>query len=130
MALPYWVSSYVGSYGNGKTYHTFNWIYEYILNEIKDLSDVPFIITNIPYMVADMFFSSPDEIQNVIQFINDYIRHTNKDHKLYYDFYAMQRPIYIIIDEAHIYFHARNFANGKFTELLKPLSQCRKRKIK
>jgi len=129
--VPYWLSAYLWRYWAWKTYHNYSWIYDYIFNqEMPLLNQRPYIISNNPYSINDMFYSSPDEMQNITQFLCDYIRHTNYDHKTYYDYYDSQRPIYFIIDEAHNYFHSRNFANGKFVELLTILSQCRKRKIK
>lgn len=114
-------------YWKGKTYYVYAQLYHAISRWHN-----PYVIGNIPYSQVDLFWSSPDELSSVIQLLSDYIRHTNVDHRIYFDHMDQQRDIIVVIDEAHLSFNARDRAkvDAKMSSLLVALSQCRKRKIK
>lgn len=91
-----------------------------------------FIISNVPYGVVDLYFSTSEELQDVIVLLEDYIEETNKNISSYYVNRSDFRDIVVVIDEAHMYFDSRNF-NVKWwnmERLTRVLTQCRKRNIK
>lgn len=83
------------------------------------------LIANIPYDFIDLHFSSKEDLDKIIEFINLYIQATNTFDR----FKEKDFPyIRIIIDEAHLYFFSRDFKSMNKTHLLM-LTQCRKRFI-
>ena len=66
-----------------------------------------FVITNVPYMRCNYFFSTEDDLLRLFKLLDDFCQETNLDVKGYADSLKNQKDIYLIIDEAHRYFDSR-----------------------
>lgn len=94
--------------------------------------DETFIISNVPYGVVDLFYSTPDELLQVIVLLEHYISVTNDQINEYYDNVHKYKNIIVICDEAHLYFDSRHavMKGNNMEKLNLVLTQCRKRKVK
>ena len=67
-----------------------------------------FVISNVPYMRCDYFFSSEADLINVFSVLDEWCQDTNNHIKDYAENRKYFKDIYIIIDEAHRYFDSRS----------------------
>jgi hypothetical protein len=67
-----------------------------------------FVISNVPYMRCDWFFSSESDLIEVFSVLDDWCQKTNYDVENYAKFRKNYKDIYLIIDEAHRYFDSRS----------------------
>ena len=67
-----------------------------------------FVISNVPYMRCDRFFSSESDLIEVFDVLDRWCEKTNYDVENYAKFRKNYKDIYIIIDEAHRYFDSRS----------------------
>ncbi|MEO5351487.1 MAG: hypothetical protein H7836_17860 [Magnetococcus sp. YQC-3] len=93
----------------------------------KEKKNSPLVISNVPYSFVDVVFSTKEEFKEIIKNLINYIKNTNEKEEL--KKYNTMRPIYMLIDESHLYFYSREFKNNISSDDLIVLSQCRKRKI-
>lgn len=82
-----------------------------------------FIIYNQPYPWVDLFYSSVEDLNLVVDMLNQYMLKTNNPPTLYYP------PIAFWIDEAHNYFFSRNFTKNFDDRKRVLFTQPRKRNI-
>ena len=67
-----------------------------------------FVITNVPYLRADYFFSTEDDLIRLFELLDDFCQETNQNIEQYSKDIKNQKDIYLIIDEAHRYFDSRS----------------------
>ena len=98
--------------------------------ETKD-SDV-FVITNVPYLRANYFFSTEDDLIRLFELLDDFCQETNQNVEQYAKDIKNQKDIYLIIDEAHRYFDSRSslIRWNNMEHLINVLTQCRKRNVR
>lgn len=113
------------NFGDGKTFSENLKMYE------TDDRDV-FVITNVPYMRCNYFFSTEEDLLRLFKLLDDFCQETNLDVKGYADSLKNQKDIYLIIDEAHRYFDSRAslIKWNNMEHLINVLTQCRKRNIR
>lgn len=128
--MNYWLNIVYWSFGSWKTFWTFLQMYEQVQKK-KD-RDETFIISNVPYGVVDLFYSTPDELLQVIVLLEHYISVTNDQINDYYENVHKYKNIIVICDESHLYFDSRHavMKGNNMEKLNLVLTQCRKRKIK
>lgn len=116
----YWMRIVTGDFWAGKTKNLYQDAFLW-----KQKYPDWLLIANIPYDFVDLHFSSKEDLDKIIEFINLYIQATNTFDR----FKEKDFPyIRIVIDEAHLYFFSRDFKSMNKTHLLM-LTQCRKRYI-
>lgn len=91
-----------------------------------------FVISNVPYMRCDRFFSSESDLIEVFDVLDRWCEKTNYDVENYAKFRKNYKDIYIIIDEAHRYFDSRSslLKWNNLEKMNNVLTQCRKRNIR
>lgn len=91
-----------------------------------------FVISNVPYIRNDWFYSSVDDLIHMFQVLDEWCEKTNYDIQEYALNRARNKDIYIIVDEAHRYFDSRSsllkWNNMEYVHNV--LTQCRKRNIR
>ena len=117
----------IWDFGTWKTY----WV-ENICYEAKDKNpDDVFLIANIPMSITDVFYNSPDDLRQIIEYLFRFFIETNSDIQHYNRTF---RDIILVIDEAHNYFPQDWTVLSWDKELLQKvrviLTQCRKRNVK
>lgn len=113
------------NFGSGKTFSEQLKMYETDRKEV-------FVISNVPYMRCDYFFSSEADLINVFSVLDEWCQDTNNHIKDYADNRKYYKDIYIIIDEAHRYFDSRSslLKWNNLEKMNNVLTQCRKRNIR
>lgn len=111
-------------FGKWKTFLAFSNLYKELINK----RDKYYVISNIPYSFVDYFVSTRSNFMDILQLLGDFIEATNTDIKS--TFRTKSRVIYIILDEAHLYFPSRWFTTNQMDAIITQLTQCRKRDIK
>lgn len=91
-----------------------------------------FVISNVPYMRVDHFFSSEEDLINVFSVLDEWCQETNYHIEDYAKSRENLKDIYIIIDEAHRYFDSRSslLKWNNLEKMNNVLTQCRKRNIR
>lgn len=115
----------MGNFWSGKTFKSFE--------EAYSVDDNTFVIANVPYSRVNLFYSTEENLLNVIKLLEAYALQTNANIKEYwFDWVRTQKDILFIVDEAHLYFDSRSsLVRGNNMESMKLLlTQCRKRKIR
>lgn len=116
----YWLKIVTGDFGAWKTKN----IFQDAFNRKQKYPDW-LLIANIPYDFVDLYFSTKEDLDKILEFISHYIAVTNTIDR----FKKIDFPfIRIIIDEAHLYFFSRDFKSLNKTAL-QIITQCRKRFI-
>lgn len=125
MQKEYGVTCISGNFGAGKTFWTF-------LNLFALDKDEYFIIANVPYSCVDIFFSTTDELVNVLKVLDYYVQETNWDLQLLYKNQPITKKIIFVLDESQNEMWAREaLTKANLIKEFKPtLTQCRKRRIK
>lgn len=125
MQKEYGVTCISGNFGAGKTFWTF-------LNLFALDKDEYFIIANVPYSCVDIFFSTTDELVNVLKVLDYYVQETNWDLQLLYKSQPITKKIIFVLDESQNEMWAREaLTKANLIKEFKPtLTQCRKRRIK
>lgn len=125
MQKEYGVTCVSGNYGAGKTFGTF-------LDLFALDKDEYFIIANVPYSCVDIFFSTTEELKNVLRVIDAYVQDTNSDTKLMFENQPITKKIIFVLDESQNEMWAREaLTKANLIKEFKPtLTQCRKRRIK
>lgn len=113
------------NFWSGKTFKSFE--------ECYSVDSNTFVIANVPYSRVDLFYSTEEELLNVIKLLEQYTLKTNQDIRKYWFIgVRSQKDILFIIDESHLYFDSRSslvqWNNMESMKLI--LTQCRKRKIR
>ena len=123
--MRFWVSCVMGNFGSMKTFSQQLAMYEMSKNKV-------FVISNVPYIRNDWFYSSVDDLIYMFQVLDSWCEDTNYDIKDYALNRAKNKDIYIIVDEAHRYFDSRSsllkWNNMEYVHNV--LTQCRKRNIR
>lgn len=125
MQKEYGVTCISGNFGAGKTFWTF-------LNLFALDKDEYFIIANVPYSCVDIFFSTTDELVNVLKVLDAYVQETNWNLELLYKNQPITKKIIFVLDESQNEMWAREaLTKANLIKEFKPtLTQCRKRRIK
>lgn len=125
MQKEYGVTCISGNFGAGKTFWTF-------LDLFALDKDEYFIIANVPYSCVDIFFSTTDELVNVLKVLDYYVQETNWDLQLLYKNQPITKKIIFVLDESQNEMWAREaLTKANLIKEFKPtLTQCRKRRIK
>ena len=123
--LNYGASCVMWNFGSWKTFKSFQ--------EAYSVDSNTFVIANVPYSRVDLFYSTEDQLLNVIKLLEQYALSTNASIREYwFNWVHSQKDILFIVDEAHLYFDSRSslvrWNNMESMKLL--LTQCRKRKIR
>ena len=84
------------------------------------------IISNIKYDFVDIHFDDEHDLEVLLKYLSLYIKQTNDPISRKADNY---RPLLVIVDEAHIYYFARNFKGNIMKDTIIFNTQCRKRNI-
>lgn len=94
--------------------------------------DKVFVISNVPYIRNDRFYSSVDDLVQMFHVLDDWCQKTNYDIQSYALNRKKTKDIYIIVDEAHRYFDSRSslFKWNNMESVHNVLTQCRKRNIR
>lgn len=94
--------------------------------------DKVFVISNVPYIRNDRFYSSVDDLVQMFHVLDDRCQKTNYDIQSYALNRKKTKDIYIIVDEAHRYFDSRSslFKWNNMESVHNVLTQCRKRNIR
>ena len=113
------------NFGSWKTFKSFE--------EAYSVDSNTYVIANVPYSRVDLFYSTEENLLNVIRLLEAYALWTNANIKEYwFNWVNTQKDILFIVDEAHLYFDSRSslvrWNNMESMKLL--LTQCRKRKIR
>lgn len=113
------------NFGSWKTFSEQLKMYETDRKEV-------FVISNVPYMRCDYFFSSESDLINVFSVLDEWCQDTNNHIKDYAENRKYYKDIYIIIDEAHRYFDSRSslLKWNNLEKMNNVLTQCRKRNIR
>lgn len=123
----FWSSLIIWDFGTWKTY----WV-ENICYQAKDKSpDDILLIANVPMSITDIFFNSPDDLKQIIEYMFRFFIETNSDINKYNRTF---RDIILVVDEAQNYFPQDWSVLSWDKELLQKLrvilTQCRKRNVK
>lgn len=123
--LNYGASCVMWNYWSWKTFRSFK--------ECYSVDENTFVIANVPYSRVDLFYSTEENLLNVIKLLEAYALSTNANIREYwFNGVHTQKDILFIVDEAHLYFDSRSslvrWNNMESMKLL--LTQCRKRKIR
>ena len=117
----------IWDFGTGKTYWVENIVYQ---AKIKYKDDV-LLISNIPNSITDIFYNSPDDLRQIIEYLFRFFIESNIDINKYNKTF---RDIILVIDEAQLYFPQDWTVLSGDKELLQKfrviLTQCRKRNVK
>lgn len=91
-----------------------------------------FVISNVPYLRNDWFYSSVDDLLHVFNVLDEWCQQTNYDIQSYALNRKRNKDIYFIVDEAHRYFDSRSslFKWNNMESANNVLTQCRKRNIR
>ena len=123
----FWSSLIIGDFWTGKTYWVENLVYE---SKKKDPDGV-LLISNIPNAITDIFYNSPDDLRQILEWLFRFFQETNSDIEKYNHTF---RDIILVIDEIHNYFPQDNTVLSSDKELMSKfrviLTQCRKRNVK
>lgn len=94
--------------------------------------DKVFVISNVPYLRNDWFYSSVDDLVEMFHVLDERCQKTNYDIQSYALNRKRNKDIYIIVDEAHRYFDSRSslFKWNNMEAVHNVLTQCRKRNIR
>ena len=94
--------------------------------------DKVFVISNVPYIRNDWFYSSVEDLVHLFEVLDEWCQETNYDIQEYALHRARNKDIYIIVDEAHRYFDSRSallkWNNMEYVHNV--LTQSRKRNIR
>lgn len=121
----YWIQIITGDMWAWKTKNCFQDAFFFKQND-----DI--LIANIPYDFVDIPFSSQEDLRKILYYLKLYINDTNNYDKSAFGWFFLDKElpyIRLIIDEAQLYFFARNFKQD-VEDLLLIMTQCRKRNIK
>ena len=117
----------IWDFGTWKTFWVENICY---LAKDKFPEDV-LLIANVPMSITDIFFNSPEDLRQIIEYIFRFFISTNSDIEHYNKTY---RDIIIVVDEAQNYFPQDWTVLSADKEFLQKmriiLTQCRKRNVK
>lgn len=122
----YWLTFVKGHFWTSKTYWTF---LNAFMEKLSKWDSKPYIFANVPYSITDCFYSTTDDLKQVFDLLVDYCVKTNHNIENYFNSKSNLRDIVIIVDEAHRYFDAREFAK-LLSNYKTIITQCRKRNIK
>ena len=116
----------IWDFGTWKTY----WV-ENICYEAKDKNpDDIMLIANVPMSITDIFYNSPEDLKQIIEYLFRFFIETNADINHYNRTF---RDIILVVDEAHNYFPQDWTVLSWDKELLQKvrviLTQCRKRNV-
>lgn len=117
----YWLRIVTWEYWSWKTRYSFQSAFEWKKNNPDWI-----LIANLDYDFVDFYFNSKKDLDFVLKDLVKYIYDTNDTEELKKNFDFP--PIKLIIDEAHLYFFARDFKTFTKDALL-VLTQCRKREL-
>ena len=84
----------IWDFGTWKTYGVENICYE---AKDKNPDDI-FLIANIPMSITDIFYNSPDDLRQIIEYLFRFFIETNSDIQHYNRTF---RDIILVVDEAH-----------------------------
>lgn len=123
----FWSSLIIWDFWTWKTYWVENLVYE---SKKKD-KDWVLLISNIPNAITDIFYNSPEDLKQIIEWLFRFFQETNSDIEKYNHTF---RDIILVIDEVHNYFPQDNTVLSSDKDLLAKfrviLTQCRKRNVK
>lgn len=113
------------NFGSMKTFSQQLAMYEMSKNKV-------FVISNVPYIRNDWFYSSVDDLVKVFAVLDEWCQKTNYDIQEYALNRSRNKDIYFIVDEAHRYFDSRSslFKWNNMEVANNVLTQCRKRNIR
>lgn len=119
------MSCVMWNFGSMKTFSQQLAMYEMSKNKV-------FVISNVPYIRNDWFYSSVDDLVNVFAVLDEWCQKTNYDIQTYALNRKRNKDIYFIVDEAHRYFDSRSslFKWNNMEVANNVLTQCRKRNIR
>ena len=123
----FWSSLIIWDFWTWKTYGVENMVYEAKYSDY----DWVYLISNIPNKITDLFYNSPDDLRQIIEWLFRFFQETNSDIEKYNHTF---RDIILVIDEVHNYFPQDNTVLSSDKDLLAKLrvilTQCRKRNLK
>lgn len=123
----FWSSLIIWDFWTWKTY----WV-ENICYQAKDKNpDDILLIANVPMSITDIFFNSPDDLRQIIDYMFRFFIETNWDINHYNRTF---RDIILVVDEAQNYFpqdwSVLSWDKDILQKLRVILTQCRKRNVK
>lgn len=123
----FWSSLIIWDFWTWKTY----WV-ENICYQAKDKNpDDIILIANVPMSITDIFFNSPEDLRQIIDYIFRFFIETNGDINKYNRTF---RDIILVVDEAQNYFpqdwSVLSWDKDILQKLRVILTQCRKRNVK
>lgn len=117
----------IGDFGTGKTYGVENIVYQ---AKDKNPDDIC-LISNIPNLITDIYYNSPEDLRQIIEYMFRFFLESNTNIDKYNKTF---RDIILVIDEAQLYFPQdwTSLSSDKdlLTKLRVILTQCRKRNVK
>lgn len=123
----FWSSLIIWDFWTWKTY----WV-ENICYQAKDKNpDDIILIANVPMSITDIFFNSPEDLRQIIDYMFRFFIETNGDINKYNRTF---RDIILVVDEAQNYFpqdwSVLSWDKDILQKLRVILTQCRKRNVK
>ena len=123
----FWSSLIIWDFWTWKTY----WV-ENIVYQAKDKNpDDICLISNIPNKITDIFYNSPEDLKQILEYMFRFFLESNNDINKYNKTF---RDIILVIDEAQLYFPQDWTSLSGDKDLLQKLrvilTQCRKRNVK
>ena len=123
----FWSSLIIWDFWTWKTY----WV-ENICYQAKDKNpDDILLIANVPMSITDIFFNSPEDLRQIIDYMFRFFIETNWDINKYNRTF---RDIILVVDEAQNYFpqdwSVLSWDKDILQKLRVILTQCRKRNVK
>lgn len=121
----FWVICVSWNFGAGKTFGTFLDLYALDKDEY-------YIIANVPYSIVDHYYSSLEDLLDIMRVFVEYSKKSNKDTKKLLADEPITKKIIFVLDEAQLAMWAREaLAKNNLISQFKPmLTQCRKRRMK
>ena len=123
----FWSSLIIWDFGTGKTY----WVENIVYMAKEKWEDDVCLISNIPNAITDIFYNSPDDLKQILEYLFRFFIESNINIEKYNKTF---RDIILVIDEAQLYFPQDWTSLSWDKELLQKLrvilTQCRKRNVK
>ena len=117
----------IWDFGTGKTY----WVENIVYMAKEKWKDDVCLISNIPNAITDIFYNSPDDLKQLLEYLFRFFIESNIDIDKYNKTF---RDIILVIDEAQLYFPQDWTSLSGDKDLLQKLrvilTQCRKRNVK